>query len=96
MKLVWTPRALAEIDAIFAYTAASDRNVAERLTFEMEAASLGSPIFRTWVDRAASKGPGNSLSAALPTSCPTASVTAVSKFWPHCTHPGSGLNPSEL
>lgn len=37
MKLVWTPRALAEIDAIFAYTAASDRNVAERLTFEMEA-----------------------------------------------------------
>ena len=37
MKLAWTPRALAEIDAIFAYIAASDRNVAERLTFEMEA-----------------------------------------------------------
>ncbi|MBX9911728.1 MAG: type II toxin-antitoxin system RelE/ParE family toxin [Beijerinckiaceae bacterium] len=36
MKLRWTPRALAEIDAIFAYVAANDRNVAERLTFEIE------------------------------------------------------------
>ncbi len=37
MKLLWTPRALAGIDAIFAYIAAIDRNVAERLTFEIEA-----------------------------------------------------------
>lgn len=37
MKLLWTPRALAEIDAIFACVAASDRNVADRLTFEIEA-----------------------------------------------------------
>lgn len=37
MKLSWTPRALAELDAIFAYIAASDRIVAERLTFEIEA-----------------------------------------------------------
>jgi len=37
VKLLWTPRALAEIDAIFACVAASDRNVADRLTFEIEA-----------------------------------------------------------
>jgi addiction module RelE/StbE family toxin len=37
VKLRWTPRALAEVDAIFAYVAAHDRNVAERLTFEIEA-----------------------------------------------------------
>lgn len=37
MKLAWTSRALAEIDAIFAYVAATDPNLAERLTFEIEA-----------------------------------------------------------
>jgi toxin ParE1/3/4 len=37
VKLVWTLRALAEIDAIFAYLAASDPRMAEQLTFEIEA-----------------------------------------------------------
>jgi addiction module RelE/StbE family toxin len=36
MKLVWTRRALNDLDAIFAYIAADDPNLAERLTFEIE------------------------------------------------------------
>ena len=37
MKLVWTRRALADIDAIFAYVASQNAALAERLTFEIEA-----------------------------------------------------------
>lgn len=36
MSLVWTKRALAEIDAIFAFVAAHDPAIAERLTIEIE------------------------------------------------------------
>ncbi|PTM40481.1 type II toxin-antitoxin system RelE/ParE family toxin [Bosea sp. 124] len=37
MKVHWSSRALAEIDTIFAFVAAADRALAERLTFEIEA-----------------------------------------------------------
>ncbi len=37
MRLVWTERALAEIDAIFAYVAAENPGAAERLTSLIEA-----------------------------------------------------------
>jgi addiction module RelE/StbE family toxin len=37
VKLLWTSRALAELDAIFAYVAAIDPKLAERLTFEIDA-----------------------------------------------------------
>ena len=36
MKLVWTARALDDIDAIFAHVAAVDTAAAERLTFDIE------------------------------------------------------------
>lgn len=37
MKLVWTTRALAELDDIFAYVATDNSAAAERLTFTIEA-----------------------------------------------------------
>jgi len=37
VKLVWARRALADLDAIFAYVAAGNPKLAERLTFEIEA-----------------------------------------------------------
>ena len=37
MSLIWTPRALADIDAIFAHVAADNPALAERLAFEIEA-----------------------------------------------------------
>lgn len=37
MTPIWTRRALADIDAIFAYIAQDNPELAERLTFEIEA-----------------------------------------------------------
>jgi addiction module RelE/StbE family toxin len=37
VRLIWTRRALADLDAIFTYIAQNDRDLAERLTFEIEA-----------------------------------------------------------
>jgi len=37
VRLIWTRPALADLDAMFTYVAKDDRDLAERLTFEMEA-----------------------------------------------------------
>ena len=37
MRVIWTRRALADLDAMFTYVAKDNRDLAERLTFEIEA-----------------------------------------------------------